>query len=86
MAVQAKRYAKPVGVKAVQEVAAARSFYGASGAAVITNGAFTPAARRLAASCRVELWDTQWLESALRAAYLSPAPVAPATAPQMARP
>lgn len=55
--VQCKDYAKPVGIKAVQEVIAARQYYGASIAAVATNRTFTRAAKQLAQKCGVELWE-----------------------------
>lgn len=55
--VQCKHYSKPVGVKAVQEVNAARQYYGARRAAVATNSTFTKAARELAQRCNVELWE-----------------------------
>lgn len=55
--VQCKCYRKPVGVKAVQEVTAARQYYRASRAIVATNSTFTKAARKLAARCNVELWE-----------------------------
>lgn len=55
--VQCKHYSKPVGVKAVQEINAARQYYGASRAAVATNNTFTKQARKLARSCGVELWE-----------------------------
>jgi restriction system protein len=55
--VQAKRSNRPVGVKAVQEVVAARQYYHCSGALVVTNRAFTASARRLAGANGVKLWD-----------------------------
>lgn len=55
--VQCKHYTGKVGVKAVQEVIAARQYYGASRAAVATNSTFTKAAEELARKCRVELWE-----------------------------
>lgn len=55
--VQCKHYAKPVGVKAVQEVIAARQYYGASRAIVASNSTFTRAAKQLANRCGVELWE-----------------------------
>lgn len=55
--VQCKHYSKPVGVKAVQEVSAARQYYNASRAAVATNNRFTRQARELAQKCGVELWE-----------------------------
>jgi restriction system protein len=57
--VQAKRQGRPVGVAAVQQVAAARHHYGAEGAMVATNSTFTPAARELAATNDVQLWDRE---------------------------
>ena len=55
-AVQAKRSKKAVGPKAVQEVAAARRYYNCQGALVVTNAAFTAAAKRLARANDVGLW------------------------------
>ena len=55
--VQCKCYSGKVGVKAVQEVCAAKLFYGASRAAVATNSTFTRAARKLADRCGVSLWE-----------------------------
>lgn len=55
--VQCKHYSKPVGVRAVQEVNAARQYYGASRAAVATNTTFTKQAKMLAKRCGVELWE-----------------------------
>lgn len=48
--VQAKRFKSKVGLKAVQEVVAARSYYNAEYAIVITNSYFTEAAKALAKS------------------------------------
>lgn len=55
--VQAKRYTSNVGVKAVQEIVAAKAHYGAEQAWVITNAGFTPAAVSLARSNDVRLID-----------------------------
>jgi restriction system protein len=55
--VQAKRQGRPVGVAAVQQAAAARLHYRADRAMVVTNTTFTPAARELAATNDVVLWD-----------------------------
>ncbi|TNC09661.1 restriction endonuclease [Methylobacterium terricola] len=55
LVVQCKRYAKPVGNGAVQEVVAARSYWNADCAAVVSNAGFTPAARKLAAATDVWL-------------------------------
>ncbi|HEY1512847.1 MAG TPA: restriction endonuclease [Gaiellaceae bacterium] len=55
--VQAKRWRKNVGIKAVQEAAAARMHYQADDAMVVTNSYFTTQAQKLARSNHVELWD-----------------------------
>jgi restriction system protein len=57
--VQAKRWNRPVGVTAVQQVVAARSYYHCQGALVVTNRGFTASARRLARANGVKLWDRQ---------------------------
>ena len=46
-----------MGVAAVQQAAAARLHYRADRAMVVTNTTFTPAARELAATNDVVLWD-----------------------------
>ncbi|MBY7740146.1 restriction endonuclease [Paenibacillus polymyxa] len=53
--VQAKRYSKNVGLKAVQEVQSARAHYRANGAWVVTNSSFTAQAYELAKSNNVRL-------------------------------
>ncbi|GEO99825.1 restriction endonuclease [Methylobacterium haplocladii] len=55
LVVQCKRYGKPVGNGAVQEVAAAARHWSAEMAAVVSNAGFTPAARKLAATTGVLL-------------------------------
>ncbi|WP_298952281.1 restriction endonuclease [uncultured Methylobacterium sp.] len=55
LVVQCKRYARPVGNGAVQEVVAARSYWSADLAAVVSNAGFTPSARKLAAATDVRL-------------------------------
>lgn len=55
IAIQCKRYSKPVGNKAVQEVEAGRQFEQANRAAVVSTADYTPAARQLAASLGVLL-------------------------------
>lgn len=57
--VQAKRYNRPVGIKAVQEVIGSMAYYEAINAIVITNKSFTQQAERLASKNKVELWDRQ---------------------------
>jgi restriction system protein len=54
--VQAKRSAGNVGVKAVQEAVAARGYYGAHRAMVVTNSSFTRRAQELARANGVTLW------------------------------
>lgn len=48
LAIQCKKYSKPVGNKAVQEVYAARQYIGADAAAVISNNSYTKSAQELA--------------------------------------
>lgn len=55
--VQCKHYKKPVGVEAVQEVIAARDYYGAKVAIVASNNTFTRNAKNLAKKCNVKLWE-----------------------------
>lgn len=55
LVIQCKLYASPVGNKAVQEAFAAKSHYGATHAAVVTNASFTPSAKRLGSSTGVLL-------------------------------
>ncbi len=56
-AIQCKKYDKPVGVKAVQEVVAAQIHYCCEGAAVISTTRYTPAAQQLADECDVLLMN-----------------------------
>jgi restriction endonuclease Mrr len=61
--VQCKKYSQPVGNAAVQEVLAARVFYSAAFAVVVTNASFTKAAVALADKTLVQLLhDTQLRE------------------------
>ncbi len=55
IAIQAKRYSKPVGVSAVQEVASGAIFYKADKAVVISNTEFTENAKKLAQQLKVQL-------------------------------
>lgn len=59
--VQAKRYKKNVGIRAVQEIASAKSHYKANECWVITNSFFTEPAKKLASSNRVRLVDRDLL-------------------------
>lgn len=62
VAIQCKRYSKPVGNKAVQEVEAGRQFEQAHRAAVVSTADYTPAARQLASSLGVLLLHHEDLE------------------------
>ena len=53
--IQCKRYSRPIGVKSVQEVYAAKEYYECDRALVITNSTFTKAAVELAENVGVEL-------------------------------
>ncbi|MCM3118431.1 restriction endonuclease [Neobacillus sp. MER 74] len=61
MVVQAKRYSKDVGIKAVQEVMGAKSYYKADEAWVVSNSYFTKAAKELAQKGNVILVDRDTL-------------------------
>lgn len=62
--VQAKRWVSKVGIEAVQQVIASRSYYKADKCLVVTNNYFTPNAINLAESNKdVELWDRKELIS-----------------------
>ena len=81
--VQAKRYGKNVGVRAVQEVVAAKSMYDCTAALIVTNRDFTAQARTLARRAGVELWGREQLVAHLLATQAGPvaAPAAPIPAP-----
>ncbi len=57
--VQAKRYRGRIGIKAVQEVIGALSYYHCQKGLVITNSYFTSSAKKLAYESSVELWDRE---------------------------
>jgi restriction system protein len=65
--VQAKRWKKNVGVKAVQEAVAAKPMYRCDHSMVVTNRYFTEQARRLARANGVRLWNRDDLVRALLA-------------------
>lgn len=54
---QAKRYSNKVGIKAIQEIVAAKNYFNADKLMVVTNNYFTNPAKELANSNNVELWD-----------------------------
>lgn len=55
--IQCKRYKKSVGVSAVQEIVAAKGYYGCTEAVVATTAAFTPSAKELAERNGVRLLE-----------------------------
>lgn len=57
--VQAKRWKGKVGVRAVQEVVAAKGKYGCNDAMVVTNSTYTAQATELARANGVRLWDRE---------------------------
>ena len=63
--IQAKRYKKNVGVKAIQEAVAAKGYYSCAKAMVVTNSVYTKQAAELARANGVELWDRNDLVKAL---------------------
>jgi restriction system protein len=89
--VQAKRYGSTVGIKAIQEVIGARSYYNAQRAIVFTNNYFSNSAEQLAETSGVELYDrselTQFIggnniRSFVSAAYTQAQPSQQAQEPQ----
>lgn len=67
--VQAKRWNKRVGVKAIQEAVAAKAMYGCSEALVVANRDFTDQAKDLARVNGVDLWDRRILVAKLLASH-----------------
>jgi restriction system protein len=63
--VQAKRYSRGAGVKAVQEAVASKDYYHCDKAMVVTNSYFSRQAQTLAKANQVELWDRDKLVSRL---------------------
>lgn len=63
--IQAKRYQKNVGVKAIQEAVAAKGYYDCEQAMVVTNSFYTKQAIELAQANKVQLWDRNDLVKAL---------------------
>ena len=60
-AVQARRHAKPVGLRAIQDVLRAKGAHRCNVAIVVSNRAYTLRARRLAVANDVELCDREQL-------------------------
>jgi restriction system protein len=67
IAVQAKRWTKTVGIKAVQEAVASKGIYKCAEALVVANRPFTRQARTLADANDVQLWDRDVLVAKLLA-------------------
>lgn len=65
IAIQIKRYNRNVGVKAIQEVIAAKAFYKTDTAMVLTNSYFTKPAKNLAKETNVVLIDRSKLAKIL---------------------
>lgn len=63
--IQAKNYSDSVGNAAVQQVLAAKAFYGCDDAMVVTNSYFTASAKALAESAEVKLVDRTALQGYL---------------------
>lgn len=61
--IQCKRYSSPIGNDAIQEAIAGRTFYGCNVAVVMANNEFTPAARQLAESGNIVLWNRSMLKT-----------------------
>lgn len=81
--VQAKRWKKNVGVKAIQEAVAAKPMYRCEHAMVVTNRYFTEQAQRLAKANGVHLWNRDDLVQALLAG--ADDGLAPVAAPSVSR-
>ncbi len=65
VAIQCKYWSTPIGNKAVQEINAAKSFYNADFAVVISNQTYTPAAKLLATKLKVALLHHSQLNNLL---------------------
>ena len=63
--VQAKRYKRSVGVKAVQEAVASKEYYRCDKAMVVTSSYFSRQAQTLAKANQVKLWDRDELVARL---------------------
>lgn len=68
-AIQCKCRCATVGVQAVQEIYAARQYYGCQAAAVLTNAGFSAGARELACKTEVQLWDRRQLSELIYSSW-----------------
>jgi restriction system protein len=69
--IQCKRYSKPVGNKAVQEIVAGMTHWNGTHAVVVSNAGFTKAAQKLAESTGVFLVNDMELENLENRLYRS---------------
>ena len=67
--IQCKRYSSAVGISSVQEAFSGKNFYSLDKALVVTNNTFTKAAKDLADSTDVVLWDRDILNAKIRLLY-----------------
>ncbi|WP_302760034.1 restriction endonuclease [Christensenella hongkongensis] len=67
--IQAKCYSSTVGNSAIQEAVAGKNYYNCDKAMVITNSTFTSAAKELAKSNNVILWDRDILKEKIQYRY-----------------
>ena len=74
LAIQVKRYSRPVGVKAIQEVASGAQFYKADKAVVVTNSTFTDNAKKMSNKLKVQLVDRNSLVLLWPSAFPETAP------------
>ncbi len=73
VAIQAKRYGRPVNLKAIQEVVAGMHKYDCNKAMVVTNNYFTPSAYELANATGCELVDRDGLVKLIQRVEKAPA-------------
>ena len=65
IAIQVKKYSRPVGLKAVQEAYSGKTYYKCHEAWVITNSTYTLQAEKSARSCNVRLINGKELNNLL---------------------
>ena len=84
--VQCKRYDRPIGVFAIQQVYAGKDFYHLMAGAVMTNQTFTPAAHTMAERLNVLLWDREVIRGVDISLYGLLSKLTTATSPGTDRP
>ncbi len=75
--VQAKRYSNSVGNKAIQEIVAAKAYYGAQIGIVVTTSTFTSSAIELAEANNIQLIDRIKLAKMINSTYSPPIDMTP---------